>query len=847
MSTALFISAGNLTLPALVPAKGNDNIDSLIQVAKKAREDTSKVDLLIEISWQYRLVNPTEGVKWGENSYTLSDKLKFKRGMARSCNAIGLNYTYIPGKYEKALEYFMKALKIANEIKDKQNISKSIFNIAGIGVHYLEDGDYPKALEFYNKSIELAEKYNVKEPVAKSLRGIGRVYLEQNEYLKALESLQKSLDIYEELGNDFEIATTYSNMGITYSYYMSDYTKALECNLKSLKICEKINYKDGISVNLVNIGSLYANFLNDDNKALEYYFKALIILEELGYKQKIIMNLGNIADRYDNMSEPTKAYEYYSKALQMAEELGDKYCLALVNSNFGLYFYNLNQFSKALQYVNKSYLISKEIDNKMLIDNHHEKLGLIYYKLAVDSSVTDSSRNNKLLKSADYLKKAVSGYHERGEMIEEFKALRYLSETYIKLGDFKRALESFAESKNIQDTVFTQENKQKFANMIAVRENELKQKEIMILQQKNEIQELNMSKQQQEMSLLKSRQEVQDLELQKQYDQLNILEKDNKLKTLESEKKDKDLLVLNKEKAYQLVLSRSLKTGLAGSILVLVMLFLFFMRKRRDNRLLAEKNKQISAQKEQLENSYNVIQSDLEQAKEYVLSLLPQKLNEGALKTDWIFIPSSSLGGDAIGYMWIDNEHFAFYILDVCGHGIGPALHSVSVMHFIRSGSQLNIDLRKPDIVVSSVNNAFQSEDHNGMFFTMWYGVLNIKSGNLSYVCAGHPAPLLKYENGDTILLDPPSMTVGCVSGINYVAKNVQVHGRAELFLFSDGTFEIIKPDKKSMLVDEFYNILKTTGTNGTELNHVHEHMAEIQGSKIFEDDFSILKVKLAI
>jgi sigma-B regulation protein RsbU (phosphoserine phosphatase) len=69
--------------------------------------------------------------------------------------------------------------------------------------------------------------------------------------------------------------------------------------------------------------------------------------------------------------------------------------------------------------------------------------------------------------------------------------------------------------------------------------------------------------------------------------------------------------------------------------------------------------------------------AELNEASAYLRSLLPAPCSE-PLAIDWRFIPSSELGGDSFGYRWIDDDHFALYLLDVCGHGVGAALLSVA-------------------------------------------------------------------------------------------------------------------------------------------------------------------------
>jgi sigma-B regulation protein RsbU (phosphoserine phosphatase) len=84
--------------------------------------------------------------------------------------------------------------------------------------------------------------------------------------------------------------------------------------------------------------------------------------------------------------------------------------------------------------------------------------------------------------------------------------------------------------------------------------------------------------------------------------------------------------------------------------------------------------------------SQAALNSELMQAAAYVRALLPPRL-AGDIRTDWEFIPSTSLGGDSFGYHWIDADHFAMYLLDVCGHGVGAALLSISVINTLRSES----------------------------------------------------------------------------------------------------------------------------------------------------------------
>ena len=149
-----------------------------------------------------------------------------------------------------------------------------------------------------------------------------------------------------------------------------------------------------------------------------------------------------------------------------------------------------------------------------------------------------------------------------------------------------------------------------------------------------------------------------------------------------------------------------------------------------------------------LQKSQQILAHDLSTAAHYVRSLLPPPQNLRSIRADWRFIPSASLGGDAFGYHDLDSDHFAVYLLDVCGHGVGAALLSVSALTAIRSEALPQTDFRDPGAVLAALNRAFPMERHNDMFFTAWYGVFHRPTGVLRWSGGGHPPALLLPTGG---------------------------------------------------------------------------------------------------
>ena len=251
-----------------------------------------------------------------------------------------------------------------------------------------------------------------------------------------------------------------------------------------------------------------------------------------------------------------------------------------------------------------------------------------------------------------------------------------------------------------------------------------------------------------------------------------------------------------------------------------------------------------------LERSQKALAQELQEAADYVRSLIPQPLH-GEIASDWRFLTSSSLGGDAFGYHWIDPEHFSIYLLDVCGHGVGAALLSISVINVLRSGSLADVDFKNPSQVLAGLNAAFPMEAHNNMYFTMWYGVFNKTSRQLAYGSAGHPPSVLVSADAEGLRksqqLRTPGMMVGTMEDADFPSEQIPVPANSALYVFSDGTYEIELADADGMLdLDDFVQILESIEPrNPKALDLLSQRIQEIQGHDAFEDDFSIMKLEL--
>lgn len=259
---------------------------------------------------------------------------------------------------------------------------------------------------------------------------------------------------------------------------------------------------------------------------------------------------------------------------------------------------------------------------------------------------------------------------------------------------------------------------------------------------------------------------------------------------------------------------------------------------------LLQRNEAYSA----LVESQKVLSAELAEAADYVRSLLPAPIKGPPIETEWRFIPSTQLGGDAFAYHWIDEDHFCMLLLDVCGHGVGAALLSISAINVIRSEGLPHTDFRDPGATLSALNETFLMEKHNNMYFTIWYGIYNRKDMTLSYSSAGHPPALLinRSPDGspDVKQLSTPGMVLGGMPGTKYVTQTWKLALPCTLYVLSDGTFEIVRPDGTIWPFEDYVKFLvNATAAGRPALDDLEKKARELHGPGALDDDFSILKV----
>lgn len=256
------------------------------------------------------------------------------------------------------VEGFLENENHSEEYKELFMSSGVLFNnIAGV---FRAQADYEKALEYYGKALAISERVlGTEHPdTATTYNDTGRVYYCQDDYARALEYYMKALSIRERvLGSDHpDTAATYNNMALVYDA-QGDYEMALEYYVKALSIREQV-----LGMEHPDTAMTYNNMVSLLRVQVDYE-KALVIVEKVLDPEwpSTVMTYNKMAGVYENMGHYPKALACYAKALSISERvLGPEHpSTATAYNNMAVVYYKRGDFKNSLKYFEKALAVRK--------------------------------------------------------------------------------------------------------------------------------------------------------------------------------------------------------------------------------------------------------------------------------------------------------------------------------------------------------------------------------------------------------------------------------------------------------------------------------------------------------
>ena len=245
-----------------------------------------------------------------------------------------------------------------------------------------------------------------------------------------------------------------------------------------------------------------------------------------------------------------------------------------------------------------------------------------------------------------------------------------------------------------------------------------------------------------------------------------------------------------------------------------------------------------------LQEQASRLTSQLNSAARYVRSILPADL-DGSVAVTARYLPSAELSGDSYDFRWVDGDHLIAYLVDVSGHGVEPALLSVSVHNVLRSGSVDRATLLQPGSVLTHLNRLFHMDRQGGLCFTIWYGVDQPATRTLSYARAGHPPAIVLTADGpDPVLLSSGSVPIGVLADTTYETEHYRLNPGDDLLIYSDGAFEVVLPGGEHWNLEDFIDLCASTArAPHWTLDDLVAQLRRRSGTGTFDDDCTLVRV----
>ena len=181
------------------------------------------------------------------------------------------------------------------------------------------------------------------------------------------------------------------------------------------------------------------------------------------------------------------------------------------------------------------------------------------------------------------------------------------------------------------------------------------------------------------------------------------------------------------------------------------------------------------------------------------------------------------------------------------GHGIEPALLSVSVHNLIRSGSLDRQTLLAPAETLRELNRLFQMDRQGDHYFTMWYGIYKASTSTLCYANAGAPPALAFTSAGgvtDVTELPSTSRPVGMFEDTVFTAREFVVPHLSRILIYSDGASEIPLADGGQLSPAAFVKVCtRVIDSPNRSLDDLITELRALTPTGFFEDDCSLIEL----
>ena len=169
--------------------------------------------------------------------------------------------------------------------------------------------------------------------------------------------------------------------------------------------------------------------------------------------------------------------------------------------------------------------------------------------------------------------------------------------------------------------------------------------------------------------------------------------------------------------------------------------------------------------------------------------------------------PAKEVGGDFYDFFLIDQDHLGMVMADVSGKGIPAALFMMASKIILQSVAMLG---KSPAEVLTRTNEAVCSNNRMEMFVTVWFGILDLRTGIVTASNAGHEYPVVRRADHYEVMRDKHGVAIGVIDGAKYTEYTMQLEPGDRLFLYTDGLPEATNREDEMFGLERVIETLNT-------------------------------------
>ena len=276
--------------------------------------------------------------------------------------------------------------------------------------------------------------------------------------------------------------------------------------------------------------------------------------------------------------------------------------------------------------------------------------------------------------------------------------------------------------------------------------------------------------------------------------------------------------------------------GIALGILALAVFLFIFMRSRhRAAMRLAE----VKAEQER-------IQSELRIARDIQMSMVPGVFPElEGLDMAAYMNPAKEVGGDLYGFL-LQGDKLYFAVGDVSGKGVPASLFMAQATRLFQTMAKQGM---MPAEICTRMNDALSGKDNeNGMFVTLWLGLVDLNTGHLDYCNAGHNPPVIVGgdHHGDFLEMIA-NAPIGLWPELEYEGEEIDSIKNRLLFIYTDGLNEAENPQQEQFSDDRLLEVLRRTNFENAQqvIESMKQEVEAYRNGAEPNDDFTMMCVKV--